>query len=185
MALMVETYDARSRGALGGLPETFATVAHRLGAAPPEQAITRAVERRCALTLGLHHETWARPALDALRARGARLGLVSDCSAETPAVWPDSPLAGYFDAVSFSSETGVRKPGAEAYLVAVRALGAEPAECLFVGDGGSHELTGAAALGMRAVRFIPPAEHAGPAIDPDGTFDGPAIGDLSQVLELL
>jgi FMN phosphatase YigB (HAD superfamily) len=33
-------------------------------------------------------------------------------------------------------------------MVAVRALGAEPSQRLFIGDGGSNELTGAAALGM-------------------------------------
>src|SRR5690349_22573008 len=51
-----------------------------------------------------------------------------------------------------SCHTGVRKPDAEAYLGACRALGAAPDECLFVDDRAAN-VDAAAALGVDALRF--------------------------------
>src|SRR6185437_12551140 len=79
--------------------------------------------------------------------------VVSDCSPELPQIWKETPFAPMFDAAVFSCEVGVRKPNPKIYLEACGRLGVEPDECLFVGDGGSGELTGAAALGMNAVRL--------------------------------
>ena len=80
----------------------------------------------------------AVPVLRALRERGLRVGLVSDCSAELPTYFPDLPIAPYVDAPVFSFVTGHRKPAPENYLACCAALGVEPAECLYVGDGGSE-----------------------------------------------
>jgi putative hydrolase of the HAD superfamily len=60
-------------------------------------------------------------------------------------------LANYFDAVTFSSEVGVRKPHPEIYADALKKLGADPARTLFVGDRVLEDVQGPKALGMRAV----------------------------------
>lgn len=176
------TYDERARGLLGDLDATLAVLAHRLGSEPDRDARARAAARRLQFTASLHARTWALPALTALRERGVPLGLVSDCTIETPMVWDTGPLAGLFTAVSMSCVTGVRKPEPEAYLLATRGLGVPPDDCLFVGDGGSHELSGAAALGMTVRRYTSP--HSGDAVDPD-EWQGPEIDDLGAVLDLL
>jgi putative hydrolase of the HAD superfamily len=116
---------------------------------------------------------------------GILRGLVTDCFAETPAIWPESPLSPLLEAVSFSCHTGYRKPEPGAYLMAARALGVEPSECLFVGDGGSYELAGATALGMSAIRFIPPGESRGESIDEDANWVGDAIWELNELVPLL
>ena len=77
--------------------------------------------------------------------------------------------------------TGHRKPEPEAYLHAVEALDVEPSECIFIGDGGSQELTGAAALGMRAIRFATRHEVAGEVIDEDSGWTGPYLEDLMDL----
>lgn len=77
--------------------------------------------------------------------------------------------------------SGHRKPEPAAYLVASDALGVEPRNCVFVGDGGSRELSGAAALGMTAIRFLPPSFDRGEVIDNDPSWAGPAISDLCQL----
>lgn len=77
--------------------------------------------------------------------------------------------------------TGHRKPEPAAYLSVCDALGVPPDRCVFIGDGGSHELSGAAALGMRVMRFIPPVGEAGESIDADADWAGPAIADLMEV----
>ena len=179
--LMRDSFDARMRGELGGVSDTLAGLARQLGGHPDEPALSVAVQRRLALTRGLHERTWALPALRALRTGGWRLGLVSDCSAETPEVWPDSPLAPHFEATSFSCETGLCKPAPETYLVAVRALGVDAAECAYVGDGGSHELTGASALGMTVFQYAPAARETGGAVDADLDWTGPTLTDLMEL----
>ena len=179
----VSTYDERARGALGDLAETVGALARRLGAAPHDEQVAAAVGRRLDFTLSLHGGTWAVPALRRLRDAGYRIGLVSDCTAETPVLWEQSPLAAYVEVTSFSCVTGVRKPAAEAYLTAAEALGVSPGECVFVGDGGSRELTGATELGMRAVHYRP-AEAPSGVIDGE-EWEGESVADLADLVDLL
>jgi putative hydrolase of the HAD superfamily len=89
--------------------------------------------------------------LDELRQRGLRLGLISVCSEEVPASWPRTPLAERFDTTTFSSECGVMKPDPEIYLRTAAALGVDPVETLYVGDGANDELRGAGDVGMTPV----------------------------------
>ena len=47
------------------------------------------------------------------------------------------------------------KPEPEIYLRTAEALGVEPADCFFVGDGANDELAGAERVGMTPVLFLP------------------------------
>jgi putative hydrolase of the HAD superfamily len=89
--------------------------------------------------------------LRALRAAGLRLGLISNADVMEAAPWRTCPLAGLFDVELFSCEVGLVKPEPAIYARCTQALGVPPAECLFVGDGGSHELVGAKEAGMATV----------------------------------
>lgn len=181
-SLYRRTYDERARGRLGDLHEAIGALARRLGAEPGEDAVAAAVGRRLDFTLSLHGATWAVPALRAIQRAGLRIGLVSDCTAETPMLWQESPLAAYVEATSFSCDTGIRKPAAEAYLVAVKALDVTPAECIYVDDGAGG-LTGAAELGMRAVRYLPGDPPQG-VIDGE-EWGGETVADLEELLPLI
>ena len=90
------------------------------------------------------------PMLDGLHARGLRVGLISNCYSEEAAIIRGSALYPRFDAAMLSWEQGVQKPDPEIFLRCTQALGVAPQECLYVGDGGSHELEAAQALGMQA-----------------------------------
>jgi putative hydrolase of the HAD superfamily len=176
------TFDERTRGRLGDLRQTTTMLARQLGAAPLPGAVSAAVQVRLDLNRGLQARTWAVPALAALREMEVPCALVSDCSAETTMMWPTSPLAPYMAATSFSCVTGYRKPAAEAYLTATDALGVRPGDCWFVGDGGSRELSGAEALGMTAIRYIPSADLDGESIDGDADWSGPTVTDLLDIV---
>ena len=89
--------------------------------------------------------------LRALRARGLRVGLISNADVVEVAAWDDSALAGMFDAEIFSCDVGCVKPERAIYEKCLHALGLPAKECLFVGDGGSNELAGAKAVGMSTV----------------------------------
>ena len=60
----------------------------------------------------------------------------------------------YFDAVCLSYEQGIRKPDAEIYTRCINQLDVDAQDCLYVGDGGSHELEAARELGMNAVQAV-------------------------------
>jgi putative hydrolase of the HAD superfamily len=89
--------------------------------------------------------------LQAIRAAGIKLGLISNADVMEVAAWPASPLAGVFDAEIFSCMVGCAKPERAIYDRCLEALGLSAADCLFVGDGGSNELLGAKDAGMATV----------------------------------
>lgn len=184
--VMRESFDQRIRGALGDLRQTLHTLALRAGASPDQTAMERAAALRIEMTQ--RQLDVGRPvldALDALRRGGLRLGLVSDCTAETPLAWSHSPLASRFAVTVFSCELGWRKPDPRTYAQATDRLGVRPEECVYVGDGGSRELSGAASLGMSPVRVLRPGEPPGGPYEHDTTFVGPAIVTLAELPSLL
>ena len=80
-----------------------------------------------------------------------RLAVLSNCYEEEVRAWPGSPLEPHFVGAVFSYAIGHRKPDRPAYLAATALLGFEPADCAFVGNGGSNELQGARAAGFALV----------------------------------
>jgi putative hydrolase of the HAD superfamily len=88
-----------------------------------------------------------------LKRKGHKIGLISDCSDEIPVIWPKNPLACLFDATVFSCLAGIRKPDPRIYGLATNQLGVPFDSCLYIGDGGSQELTGAEKVGMHSVLF--------------------------------
>jgi putative hydrolase of the HAD superfamily len=124
----------------------------------------------------------ARETLAQLRERGLKLGLISVCSEEVPVAWPETELAGLFDAETFSSDTGLIKPEPEIYLSTAQALDVDPAEAMFVGDGANDELGGAARVGMTPVLFAP---HSEPRWHWVENWYGLRITSLDEVLALL
>ena len=90
--------------------------------------------------------------LQTLREKGLKVGLITNTFSDERDMILASPLYPLFDAAMISYEQGLLKPDPEIYRRAMQALNVTPQECLYVGDGGSHELTGARDLGMQAVQ---------------------------------
>ena len=82
---------------------------------------------------------------------GIKLGLISNASTSEVQAWPDSPLAEFFDVVSFSCHCGEIKPDPAIYINTLDKMAVAAEHCLFVGDGGSDEHSGAHAVGMKPV----------------------------------
>ena len=94
------------------------------------------------------------PTLRWLRQQGLLVGVVSDCTHELPELWPSLPVARFVDGAVFSVLIGHRKPHLSLYQSVCRQLGIAPFEAIYVGDGGSNELTGAVAAGIPAIRLV-------------------------------
>jgi putative hydrolase of the HAD superfamily len=118
-----------------------------------------------------------------LRRRGLRLAVLSNCSEDVPVAWPATVLAGLFDVETFSSACGTMKPDPEIYLATAEALGVEPAECLFVGDGANDELGGAARVGMTPVLFL--LEGATPHWAEVADWEGLRVRSIADTLALV
>jgi putative hydrolase of the HAD superfamily len=129
------------------------TLARQADPAIPDERIREAVRVRSArfrhTLAGVPRENVET--LERLRAAGLRLGLVSNADVMEVAGWPESPLSGCFDAEVFSCMSGCVKPEREIFQRCLDALELAAADCVFVGDGGSDELTAARALGMHTV----------------------------------
>lgn len=126
------------------------------------------------------------PTIKKLKAMGYKVGLISDCSPETPIVWPKTLLDGIFDVTLFSCQVLLKKPDPRIYLLACERLGVKPEECLYIGDGSSTELTGALKVGMHPVMIRDPKENADTHfIDREENWAGSKITSISAVLGLL
>lgn len=94
------------------------------------------------------------PMLRKLREQGIKVGLISNCFSEEAVVIRESTLFPCFDAVYLSYEQGVKKPDPEIFTRCMKELQVKAEECLFVGDGGSHELEASDTLGMKPLQAI-------------------------------
>jgi putative hydrolase of the HAD superfamily len=119
-----------------------------------------------------------------LRARGIRTGVLSNTL--WPRAWHDDifrrdGVLGLIDGAVYSSEIAWTKPHPQAFLAAMAAVGAaDPGRCVFVGDRPWDDISGAKAVGMRAV-LVPHSEV--PSFD-EVTPDA-VIADLAELPSVL
>ncbi|MCG5465288.1 HAD family hydrolase [Micromonospora sp. NPDC053740] len=180
------TYYERASGRLGDAEATLRWVCAQAGVHPSDQAVRAAVASR---HRAVRADTWLRadavPVLAALRQRGLRTGVISDCTHELPAFLPQLAVAPLLDVRVFSVQVGRCKPDPTLYLTACQRLGLAPGDCLYVGDGGSQELTGAERAGMTAVRLAAPDLATHMVFNADRDWRGPTLGTLGDVLALV
>jgi putative hydrolase of the HAD superfamily len=145
------------------------------------------IEDICTIRLGYHRRALVPRAgavdtLRRLRELGYLLGLITVCSEDIEVLWPETEFAGLFDAEIFSSRVGLSKPDPRIYLACCEALGVEPHEAVFVGDGANDELEGARRVGMEAILIHRPGERPLWGLD---DWDGPRVTSIPAVLDVL
>lgn len=102
-----------------------------------------------------------RPALDALRGAGLRLGVISNFHTPLYNILEFLEIEGYFEAVIASHDERVRceKPDRRIFELAMTALGVAPAEAVYVGDTFAADVVGADGAGMHAVYLDRTGSH--------------------------
>lgn len=83
------------------------------------------------------------PALQALRARGIRLTVLSNFDSRLDRILAATGLADYFNAVYVSTRCGAAKPDAQFFQTALQAQGIDAAEAWHVGDSWREDIAGA------------------------------------------
>jgi HAD superfamily hydrolase (TIGR01509 family) len=120
--------------------------------------------------------------LDALRARGCKIGLVTNGFAETHHDKIDRlGLRGRMDAFFLADEVGMVKPDPELYLHACRTLGTTPQRTAMVGDRYDRDVRGAHEVGLFTVLVDVHAARI-PAGGPQPDAIVPTIADVLDVL---
>jgi FMN phosphatase YigB (HAD superfamily) len=98
-----------------------------------------------------------RPCLEALGQRGLRLGIVCDVGFTGGVLLREflerEDLLEHFSGWAFSDEVGCYKPSPQIFEAALRALRAERGEATHVGDLRRTDIAGAAAVGMKTIRY--------------------------------
>jgi putative hydrolase of the HAD superfamily len=87
------------------------------------------------------------------------------------------------DEAILSCSVGMKKSDPRIYELACQRLQVSPDRCLYVGDGGSSELTGATEMGMHAVLIRAPYDDTIGGYREE--WPGQRISTLSEVLALL
>ncbi len=179
------TYAARARGEHASVAESIEAAARTCSVPYNAEAIPRAVQIRYSTT-----KSWLTPRADAvatisgLRARNLKIGLLSNCTAEVPIIWPELPFAELFDELLFSSRELIHKPMPEFFERALTRLAVPAAKCLFVADGDNGELAAARKLGMPAVMIRPAGGINDYRQNPEEDWDGLRVERLSELLDI-
>lgn len=122
------------------------------------------------------------PALQELKQTSVRMGIVSNTT--NPGFMKDyeKTLVGmdpYFEFAIYSSELTWRKPHARIYREAIRRLGLEVGDILFVGDDLRMDVEGAQAVGMQAAWLNRDNEPPLDGIVPDYSLN--SFSDLLKI----
>ena len=119
-----------------------------------------------------------RPLLDGLRARGIKLGVISNWTGDLEDVLHRIDLRASFDFVIDSAHFGHEKPHPEIFAEALRLADVRASAALHVGDSVEHDVDGALSSGLRPV-----------LVDRTGRFAAfdraPRVADLSEIETLL
>ncbi len=93
----------------------------------------------------------ALPAIDAVRAAGVRVGVLSNYSYLLPLVLDGLGLAERLDPIVFSAAVGAEKPDRQIFETAAAAVDAALADCVLIGDDLENDVEGGRRCGMPVV----------------------------------
>lgn len=115
--------------------------------------------------------------LTALRARGLKLGVVSNWDSRLRGIAEGLGLAKLVDFLVISAEAGVRKPDPGIFRLALEKAGVRPEEALHVGDLAEEDVLGAQRAGVRAALI----ERSKRMVDPASLPGVPLIKSLREL----
>ena len=180
------TSKERNSGIAQSCEGDIRNVCRALGMLPEDSQVQLAVQRRLDYIRSvMTPQPDAIEVLVRLKEEGFGIGLLSNCTHEIPTVWSETPFAPLIDVAIFSCSVGMMKPNPRIYELTAERLEVRPEECLFIGDGGSQELSGALSVGMLPVLTRPDADSMEPHLRNREQWDGLTISSLMDILAVL
>lgn len=124
-----------------------------------------------------HPISGAREAVQEIRGRGYRTGVVSNSDGTVAEALEIAGFGGLFEAVVDSTNVGVSKPDPAIFEIALETLGVPAAQTWYVGDSPFHDAGGARAAGLAAAVLVDPLDLA-----PGGHLAVRSIAELPDQL---
>jgi putative hydrolase of the HAD superfamily len=125
------------------------------------------------------------PALEAMRAAGLRLAVVSNWGWAAPELLQTLELARHFEVLSISARVGYQKPHPAIFRHALELLRVPPLEAIHVGDDPTADVLGARRAGIRPV-LLDRRGRRHPPIGAGSPTEGvPVVADFGELLDLL
>lgn len=184
--LWIQSFNERVTGKFKTPESNILHICKEIGVDPEEGQVFRACEVRREFTKSsLTPRGDVESTILKLKSLGIKTALVSDCTYEVPVLWDETVFPGLIDVPVFSCVVGIKKPDPRIYKVASEGLGVNPNDCLYIGDGSSHELTGARKVGMHPVLIqVPYEDETAYKVDPE-KWKGTKIGAIGETLDLI
>lgn len=111
------------------------------------------------------------PAMARLRARGVRVGILSNWDRRLPRLLEGVGLTPLIDTIVTSAEVGLHKPDPRIFELACRRLGVEPADAAHVGDHYYADVLGATVAGLTPVLIDRKGVCLPPGLEAIATLD--------------
>ena len=186
-SLWMSTACQREIGEFSTKEDNFEYICRELKVCIDNEKIKRAAQISSMFTKNLlEPRRNAIEVINEIKLKGYKTGLITNCASDVPAFWENTHLSPLFDVTLFSCVVGLAKPDPVIYRLILERLNVEPNDCLYIGDGSSHELEGASEVGMEVVLIqIPDREANNPYRNTSGEWTGPSITSLSEILDWL
>ncbi len=185
--LWSETSRERNLGTFPTVEDNIVYICKKLGVNHADAQVRLAAKiRNDFIAHSMKPQQDAVDVLSRLKSGGFKIGLISNCSPETPVIWENLPFITLFDVAVFSCSVGMQKPDPRIYELAVQQLSVKSDNCLYVGDGNGKELSGAKGAGMHPVLIRQAGEDGTqPHLINREEWDDPRISSLTEILALL
>jgi len=114
--LWLDTFNERATGIFPNPEANIEYICRTLGMNLEDDSIKASAQIRFDFTLrSLTPRDDAVATLFRLKSEGYKIGLRSDCSAEVPTLWGDTPFVSLIDVPVFSCSVGLKKPNPRIY----------------------------------------------------------------------
>jgi putative hydrolase of the HAD superfamily len=125
------------------------------------------------------------PAIEAIKAAGIRIGIISNWVWGAPELLHDVDLARHFDGLTISARVGFMKPNQRIFEHALEQLRATPSTSIHVGDSYAADVVGARRMGITPVLITRYGADAARIRDEHQDPELPVIRDLYELLNLI
>lgn len=119
------------------------------------KVLARLMDADSILSFWRHPNPEARPAVEALKASGVKVAVVSNSDGRVANLLRACALGDLFEFVMDSAIEGVEKPDVRIFQRACERIGVAPAETAYVGDFPSVDVRGSRAAGLFPVLYDP------------------------------
>jgi HAD superfamily hydrolase (TIGR01509 family) len=179
--LLDVAWKGRELPGAAGWGKTVGTMVHLGGV--PEAAVARLLSALWAEHVRLN--LWSLvpegfgEAIDAARARGVKVAVVSNSEGMLDVLFEQLGVSRHLDLLLDSGKVGIEKPDPRIFQMALDAFGVQPRDALHLGDSIATDVLGARAAGIRVALVDPYGHCEGRALDV------PRVAGVAAVAEAL